>query len=187
MPGDEGQRFANARLLAFLQMVTPGKKLGFMGGEFGQTREWSEYRELDWWLLQYAPHAGLQLLCRALNELYRSRPELHELDFDSAGFAWIDCHDADQSVLAFERRARDGRVVVAALNFTPVVRSNYRIGLPHGGPWEELVNSDSHFYGGSDVGNQGAAHAEPIAWMGRPHSAAVTLPPLAGILLAPRS
>ena len=186
MPGDEWQRFANARLLAFQQIVTPGKKLGFMGSEFGQTREWSEHRELDWWLLQCAPHSGLHALCRVLNEIYRSRAELHELDFDSSGFSWIDCHDADQSVLAFERRARDGRGVVVALNFTPIVRSNYRIGLPQGGAWIEIVNTDSHFYGGSDVGNQGTVHAEPIAWMGRAHSAAVILPPLAGILLSPR-
>jgi 1,4-alpha-glucan branching enzyme len=185
MPGDEWQRLANARLLAFLQMVTPGKKLGFMGNEFGQAREWSEHRELDWSLLDRAPHAGLQALCRALNAIYRLRPELHDLDFDPAGFSWIDCHDADQSVLAFERRSRDGRAVVAALNFTPVVRADYRIGLPLGGAWAEIINSDSRFYGGSDIGNQGTVHATAVAWMGRSHSAALTLPPLAGILLAP--
>lgn len=185
MPGDEWQRFGNARLLAFQQMVTPGKKLGFMGSEIGQTREWSEHREIDWWLLQYGPHAGLHALWRALNSVYRSRPELHDLDFDAAGFAWIDCHDADQSILAFERRSRDGRVVVVALNFTPVVRTNYRIGVPLGGSWTEILNTDSRYYGGSDLGNQGTVSAEPVAWMGRAHSVAITLPPLAGILLAP--
>jgi 1,4-alpha-glucan branching enzyme len=113
------------------------------------------------------------------------RPELHDLDFDPAGFSWIDCHDADQSVLAFERRSRDGRAMVAALNFTPVVRADYRIGLPLGGAWAEVINSDSRFYGGSDIGNQGTVHATAVAWMGRSHSAALTLPPLAGILLGP--
>jgi len=186
MPGDEEQRFANSRLLASYQMATPGKKLVFMGGELGQTREWSQGRELDWWLLQYAPHAGLHALYRALNHLYRTRPELHELDFEPAGFDWIDCHDADQSVLAFERRARDGRVIVVVLNFTPVARSAYRIGLPRGGDWTEILNSDSQFFGGGDRGNQGTVHAEPVAWMGRTHSAAVTLPPLAAVFLAPQ-
>jgi 1,4-alpha-glucan branching enzyme len=186
MPGDEWQRFANARLLACYQAATPGKKLGFMGGEFGQTREWSQARELDWWLLRYGFHAGLQALQRALNALYRDRPALHELDFDPAGFAWIDCHDSDQSILAFERRARDGSTMVAALNFTPVVRTDYRIGLPRGGAWAEILNTDSRHYGGSDCGNGGRVDAEPIPWMGRAFSAAVTLPPLAGLLLEPQ-
>ncbi len=185
MPGDEWQRFANARLLQCYQIATPGKKLTFMGNELGQTREWSQARELDWPLLQHAPHAGMQALCRALNEAYRQLPALHDLDFDPAGFDWIDCHDADQSVLAFERRARDGRCIVVALNFTPMVRTGYRIGLPLGGAWREILNTDSSFFGGSDCGNGGSVQAEPVSWMGRAFSAAITLPPLAGILLAP--
>jgi len=185
MPGDEWQRFANARLLLALQLTTPGKKLGFMGNEIGATREWSSARELDWWLLRHDPHRGLQAMCRSLNSLYRDLPALHELDFDASGFSWIDCHDADQSVLAFERRARDGSCVVVAVSFTPVPRTGYRIGLPQGGRWREIFNSDSHYFGGTDCGNQGALVAQPGTWMDRTHSAAVTLPPLGAIVLQP--
>jgi len=135
---------------------------------------------------EFGQRAGLQALYRALNQLYRTHPELHELDFHPSGFDWIDCHDADQSVLAFERKARDGRVIIAALNFTPMVRSDYRIGLPRSGAWREILNSDSRFYGGSDCGNKGTVAAEPVAWMGRAHSATVRLPPLAAIFLAPQ-
>jgi len=127
----------------------------------------------------------MQRLCRALNDLYRRLAPLHELDFDPAGFEWIDCHDADQSILSFERRARDGTPLVVALNFTPVVRTNYRLGLPRHGFWREILNTDSRFYGGSDCGNGGGVSAEPVAWMGRPYSSTLTLPPLAGILLVP--
>ena len=127
----------------------------------------------------------MRRLCQTLNDLYRRLAPLHELDFDPAGFDWIDCHDADQSILAFERRARDGTCIVVALNFTPVVRANYRLGLPLSGFWREILNTDSRFYGGSDCGNGGGLTAEPIAWMGRTCSCTLTLPPLAGILLAP--
>lgn len=147
LPGDEWQRFANLRLLLALQMTMPGKKLAFMGNEFGQTREWSQALELDWRLLQYPPHQGVQRLCKELNALYCTHRALHDLDFDSKGFAWIDCHDADQSVLSFERRARDGSTLVVALSFTPVPRRDYRIGLARGGEWRELFNSDSRYYG----------------------------------------
>jgi 1,4-alpha-glucan branching enzyme len=183
MPGDEWQRFANARLLRVLQMTTPGKKLTFMGAELGQTREWSPSGELDWWLLQYAPHRGMQALHKALNELYRASPALHDLDFDARGFSWIDCHDSHHSVLVFERLARDGSRVVVACNFTPVTREGYRIGLPSGGLWREIINSDSRFYGGTDCGNAGGIHAERGSWMNRPYSAPITLPPLAAIVL----
>jgi len=185
MPGDEWQRFAGARVLAAHQMTSPGKKLNFMGNEFGQTREWSEARELDWWLLQHAPHAGLQALWRELNRLYRDEPALHELDFDRAGFAWIDCHDADQSVLSYERRARDGAPVVVVLNFTPLPRYGYRIGLPRPGRWHELLNTDSSHFGGSDCGNGGIIMAESVPCMDRMHSAAIVVPPLAALVLAP--
>jgi 1,4-alpha-glucan branching enzyme len=187
MPGDEWQRFASARLVAAYQLTSPGKKLNFMGNELAQTREWSEARELDWWLLQHAPHAGMQALWRALNRLYRDEPALHDLDFDPAGFAWIDCHDADQSVLSYERRARDGSVVVVVINFTPIPRRNYRIGLPRPGRWQERVNTDSRIFGGSDCGNGGGIVAESIPCMDRMHSAAIVVPPLAALVLAPET
>jgi 1,4-alpha-glucan branching enzyme len=185
LPGDDWQRFANLRLLLVLQMTMPGKKLAFMGNEFGQTREWSQAREIDWSVLQYAPHRGIQRLCKELNALYLERRALHDLDFEAKGFAWIDCHDADQSVLSFERRAGDGSLLVVILSFTPVARSNYRIGLACAGEWREIFNSDSQYYGGSNCGNLGAIKAEATPWMGRAYSAEVTLPPLAAVLLAP--
>lgn len=183
MPGDDWQRCANLRLLYATQYTLPGKKLLFMGNELGQLREWSHDRELDWHLLEQPAHAGIQTLVRDLNRLVRDHPPLHRFDFEAAGFAWIDCHDAAQSVLLFERRDGDD-VLVIALNFTPVVRHGYRIGLPRAGRYVEILNSDSRFYGGSDVGN-GELVAEPVAWMERDHSAVVTLPPLAAIVLAP--
>jgi 1,4-alpha-glucan branching enzyme len=185
MPGDAWQALANRRLLAVYQMTAPGKKLIFMGGEFGQAREWDAARELDWGLAERPEHRGLRLLARDLNFAYRDLPALHDLDFAQEGFAWIDCHDAENSVLGYRRMARDGSFVVVALNFTPVPRHGYRIGVPQGGAYRELLNSDSRHYGGSDMGNAGAVHAEPIPWMGLPHSLGLTLPPLAGIVLAP--
>jgi len=185
MPGDDWQRHANARVLAVYQMTCPGKKLAFMGNELAQTREWSERRELDWGLLAHAPHAGQQRLARDLNRLYRDCRALHELDHVPEGFAWIDCHDADQSVLSFRRLARDGSWVVVVLNFTPVPRTGYRIGVPGPGSYRELINSDSRHYGGTDLGNGGAIAAEPVAHLGQPWSMALTLPPLAGLVLTP--
>jgi 1,4-alpha-glucan branching enzyme len=155
-----------------------------MGNEIGQGREWQARWELDWALLAIDWHAGVQRMLRDLNRLHASNRALHELDFTQDGFSWVDCHDADHSTLSFLRRARDGSQVLAALNFTPVPRHNYRIGLPAGGMWREIFNSDSAYYSGSNVGN-GAVYAEPLAWMGLPFSAAVTLPPLAGIILEP--
>jgi 1,4-alpha-glucan branching enzyme len=184
MPGDTWQEFANLRLLLAYQYVWPGKKLNFMGNEIGQGREWQARWELDWALLAIDWHAGVQRMLRDLNRLHASNRALHELDFTQDGFSWVDCHDADHSTLSFLRRARDGSQVLAALNFTPVPRHNYRIGLPAGGMWREIFNSDSAYYSGSNVGN-GAVYAEPLAWMGLPFSAAVTLPPLAGIILEP--
>jgi 1,4-alpha-glucan branching enzyme len=183
MPGDEWQRFANARLLISLQMTTPGKKLGFMGMELGQATEWSATGALDWELLKYPPHRGIQDMVKTLNSLYRRLPPLHDLDFSGAGFEWIDCHDAQQSVLCFERRARSGECVVVALNFTPAPRLGYRVGLPHRGSWREIFNSDSRFFGGSDCGNSGLIEACDLPWMGRSYSASMTLPPLAAIIL----
>jgi 1,4-alpha-glucan branching enzyme len=184
MPGDDWQRHANARLLAVYQMTYPGKKLNFMGNELAQTREWSERTELDWWLLQHPPHAGHQRLARDLNRLYCSRAALHEVDHSQEGFAWLDCHDADQSVIAYRRVARDGSFVVVVLNFTPVPRTGYRVGVPAPGYFRELVNSDSRLYGGSDMGNAGGTNAEPLGHAGHPYSIPLTLPPLAGLVLA---
>ena len=185
MPGDAWQRFANLRLLFTCQMTSPGKKLNFMGSEFGQEREWAAQSELDWALAGDAAHAGVARLARDLNRLYRDSPALHELDHAAEGFAWIDCHDAEQSIVCFERRARNGAGLIVILNFTPVARAGYRIGLPWPGAYDEIFNSDSHYYGGSDVGNCTRTHAEARAWMNRPYSASVTVPPLGAIILAP--
>jgi 1,4-alpha-glucan branching enzyme len=184
MPGDTWQEFANLRLLFTYQYTVPGKKLNFMGNELAQGREWKSGFELDWALLAVHWHDGMQRMLRDLNRLHRDTRALHELDFSGDGFAWIDCHDADQSTLSFIRRARDGSPVVVVLNFTPVPRYSYRIGLPVGGMWREIFNGDSAYYSGSNVGN-GAVHADSLPWMGLACSAAVTLPPLAGIILEP--
>jgi len=183
MPGDAWQQFANMRLLLTYQLTSPGKKLNFMGNEFAQGREWSEKWELDWGLEQVKWHAGVRDCTRDLNRLYRTLPALHELDFDSAGFQWIDCHDADQSILAFLRRDRQGRAVIVALNFTPVPREDYRIGCPAAGFWREVFNSDSTFYGGGNLGNGAGLESEEKAWMNQPYSLVISLPPLAGIVL----
>ena len=185
MPGDPWQRFANLRLLLAWQAFTPGKKLMFMGGEFGQCREWSEGRELDWGLLADPAHAGVQRLAGDLNRLYRDLPALHSQDFDSRGFEWIDCHDSEHSVLSWLRWGRDGSFVVVAVNFTPQPLAGYRLGVPHSGRYLEALNSDSTHYGGSDLGNGGAIEAALGEWMGRPANLEITLPPLAAVLLAP--
>jgi 1,4-alpha-glucan branching enzyme len=184
MPGDAWQKFANLRLLFVYQLSYPGKKLNFMGNEFGQGREWQVKSGLDWDLLQTGWHQGVQQLSRDLNHLYREQRALHDLDFAHEGFAWIDCHDADQSVLSYLRWARDRSFVVVAMNFTPVPRADYRIGVPLPGSYHELLNSDSTLYGGSNMGNGAGLMAEDIPWMGYPHSLRLTLPPLAGLILA---
>jgi 1,4-alpha-glucan branching enzyme len=184
MPGDTWQEFANLRLLFAYQYTCPGKKLSFMGNELAQGREWKAGFELDWGLLAVHWHDGVLRMVRDLNRLHRDIPALHEQDFSPDGFAWIDCHDADQSTLSFMRRARDGAAVVIVLNFTPVPRHSYRIGLPQAGTWREIFNGDSAYYGGSNLGN-GAVQADALPWMGLPASAAVTLPPLAGVILEP--
>ncbi|MCC6206620.1 MAG: 1,4-alpha-glucan branching protein GlgB [Gammaproteobacteria bacterium] len=184
MPGDEWQRFANLRLLYVYMYTHPGKKLLFMGCEFGQGREWDDSVELDWYVLDYAGHQGMQKLVRDLNRLYRESAALHEFDFEGRGFDWIDCHDSSQSVLTYLRQGERDALVVA-LNFTPVLRKNYRIGVPYPGVYREVLNSDSEFYAGSNQGNGSGLHAEPVPWMGRPYSIAITLPPLAGLVLKP--
>ena len=185
LPGDEWQRFANLRLLLAYQMTAPGKKLQFMGAELGQSSEWRAAEELPWYLLQYPLHAGMKSLVRDLNRLYVNEVALHELDFSPQGFQWIDCHDADQSVVSWLRRGRDGRHAVIVLNFTPVPRHGYRLGVPLAQNYVERLNTDSAHYGGSDLGNGGCITAEAKAWMGFPASVALTLPPLAALVLLP--
>jgi 1,4-alpha-glucan branching enzyme len=185
MPGDAWQKFANLRLLLTYQMTSPGKKLNFMGNEIAQGREWQSRWELEWWQLGNESHRGIQNLTHDLNQLYRNTPALHDLDFQPEGFSWVDCNDAEHSVLSFQRRARDGSNVIVALNLTPVPRKRYRIGLPEQRQYREVLNSDSQFYAGSNMGNAGAIHAEPTPWMGLPCSAEITLPPLAGVVLMP--
>jgi 1,4-alpha-glucan branching enzyme len=187
MPGDDWQQFANLRALYAYMWTHPGKKLLFMGGEIGQRREWHHDRSLDWHLLGEGPyHRGLQRLVRDLNHLYRRERALHELDADPAGFAWIDCADWEQSVVSFVRRARDaGDLVLVVCNFTPVLRHAYRVGVPRPGYYRELINSDAAEYGGRNLGNAGGAWAESTPWQGQPHSLALTLPPLAVLVLKP--
>ena len=181
MPGDEWQRFANLRLLYTLMFTYPGKKLLFMGCEFAQGTEWSVNRTLDWYVLDYAHHKGVQTLVKDLNKLYRTHSALHQYDFDHQGFEWIDCHDYQQSIISYRRKSAQEDLVVI-LNFTPIPRENYRIGVPHEGVYQELFNSDSQYYDGSNTGN-GQVLSEPVPWMNHNHSISVTLPPLAGIIL----
>jgi 1,4-alpha-glucan branching enzyme len=183
MPGDAWQKFANIRLLLTYQMTYPGKKLNFMGNEIGQGREWNATASLDWQLLDSHWHQGVQRIMGDLGHLYAGTPALHELDFSHEGFAWIDCHDADQSIISYQRRARDGSCVLVLLNFTPVPREGYRIGVPQAGHYRELLNSDAECYGGGNMGNGAGLQSENQPWMGFPHSVMVTLPPLAGLVL----
>lgn len=184
MPGDRWQRFANLRAYFGFMWGHPGKKLLFMGGEFAQEREWNHDTSLDWHLLDQPEHAGIQSLVRDLNRLYRGLPALHTQDFDGAGFEWIDHGDAARSLLSFVRRGRDGSLVLVVCNFAPVVHHGLRFGVPAPGVWHERLNTDSAYYGGSNVGTPfGTAVSEPIAWHGREHSVSLTVPPLATVFL----
>jgi 1,4-alpha-glucan branching enzyme len=184
MPGDEWQKFANLRLLFGYMFAQPGKKLLFQGAEFGQSSEWSHDNSLDWHLLQYDPHAGLQKWVEDLNALYRAEPALHEVDFESGGFEWIDCSDAPNSIVALLRKGRtEGEEIVAVCNFTPVPRDNYMVGVPRGGFWREILNSDAWTYWGSGKGNMGGVEAVPIPMHGRPYAVTLTLPPLGVVFL----
>ena len=179
MPGDDWQRFANLRALVGYMYAQPGKKLLFMGAEIGQWREWQHDQSLDWHLLEKPEHAGIQKWIGDLNRSYRSEPSLHELDCDPAGFEWIDCRDAESSVVSLLRKARgDDRTVLVICNFTPVPRLNYQVGVPRGGLWRELLNSDAKDYGGSGMGNMGEVEAAPVPAHGRHFSLLLTLPPL---------
>jgi 1,4-alpha-glucan branching enzyme len=187
MPGDLWQQHASLRALYGYMFVHPGKKLLFMGGEFGQRREWDHDRSLDWHLLQYEEHAGLQRWVRDLNHVYRELPSLHEVDFEGAGFSWVDCSDSEHSVVSLVRRGRDRETLtVAIVNFTPVPRRSYRIGVPRAGAYVERLNSDSVCYAGSNVGNAGVVVSEPVPMHGCDHSVALTVPPLGFLLLTPQ-
>ena len=182
-PGDDWQKFATLRLLYGYQFGHPGKKLQFMGCEFGQRAEWNHDGSLDWQALSEPLHAGLQHWVRDLNHLYRDTPALHEGDVDPAGFEWVDCNDHQRSLVSFLRRGRDPRdVLLFVCNFTPVVRADEPIGAPFGGLWREVLNSDAADYGGSGVGNAGAVAALPLPQHGRPSRLVVTVPPL-GLLV----
>ncbi|RKZ36367.1 MAG: 1,4-alpha-glucan branching enzyme [Gammaproteobacteria bacterium] len=183
MPGDEWQRFANLRLLYTYMFTHPGKKLLFMGTEFGQGIEWNSANTLDWYVLDYAFHKGLQLLVKDLNRFYHQTEVLYQHEFEWHGFEWIDCHDAEQSVLIYLRKSEQDELVIA-LNLTPIPRHNYQIGVSKPGIYKEVLNSDAECYGGSNVGNGAAIlKTEDKPWMERPYSIAITLPPLAGIIL----
>jgi 1,4-alpha-glucan branching enzyme len=187
MPGDLWQKFANLRLLYTYMWCHPGKKLLFMGNEFGQWREWNFDASLDWHLLQHDTHRGLSKAVADLNMLVRREPALHQLDFDGRGFEWIDCHNWQDSVLAFVRRGENpDDFLVVCCNFTPVPREGYRLGVPCGGTYAEIFNGDSAWYGGTNLGNAGGLEAEPVPHHGRDHSVSLTLPPLAAVVLKPR-
>jgi len=184
MPGDYWQQFANLRALYAYMYAHPGKKLLFMGGEFGQWNEWNFQTGLDWMLLDFEPHRKLQQFVKDLNRLYRSEPALHEVDFSWEGFQWIDFHDVDYSVVSFIRRAKDpAEQIVVAANFTPVPRTGYRVGVPAPGFYKEILNSDSDVYGGSNLGNAGGLPAEETPWQGQPYSVLLTIPPLGVVFL----
>lgn len=183
MPGDEEQRFANLRLLLAYQWAQPGKKLLFMGDEFGQVNEWYHETSLDWHLVQDGNrHNGIQKLVGQLNWLYRNEPALHEGDSTPGGFEWVDPDDSEQSTLSFLRKSeRTGDFILAVFNCTPVARFNTRVGVPRGGFWREILNTDSGDYGGSGQGNHGGIEASPLGWHFKSHSLCVTLPPLAAV------
>jgi 1,4-alpha-glucan branching enzyme len=186
MPGDRWQKLANLRSLYAYMWAHPGKKLLFMGDEFAQNDEWSEARSLDWHLLEWQEHWGVQALVRELNRVYRAEPALWELDSTPEGFRWLEPNDAVNNVLAFARFSAAGeRALVCAGNFSPVPREAYRIGMPRPGRWREVVNTDSTYYGGTDWGNLGGVEAEAVPWHDQPFSAEVTLPPLGVVWLVP--
>src|SRR3989339_250453 len=184
MPGDNWQKFANLRLLFGYMYMHPGKKLLFMGAEIGQWHEWNHDTSLDWHLLEHDQHRQVQKWVRDLNHYYKQEPALFEVDFDLDGFSWIDCQDHDNSIISFIRRGKStGTIVLVVCNFTPVPRYNYRLGVPASGFWQETLNSDSHYYGGSNLGNNNLVETDTIASHGYPQSLALTIPPLAMVVL----
>jgi 1,4-alpha-glucan branching enzyme len=187
MPGDEWRRFAGLRSLLAYMWAHPGKQLLFMGSEFGQGSEWSADKGLDWWVLDFDVHVGVQQLSRDLNRIYRDTPALWQLDPSPEGFAWIDSNDALGNVLSFLRFDLEGRPLACIANFSALPHEEYRIGLPHAGRWREVLNTDANAYGGSGVGNLGGVEAIPEPWHGRPASTLLTLPPLGVLWLAPET
>ena len=178
MPGDEWQKFANLRMFYAWMYGQPGKKLLFMGGEFGQWGEWNHDTGLDWHLLDLPKHDGLRRLVQHLNFIYKSEPALWQQDDSYDGFEWIDFHDADNSVVSFVRKSHEGEMIVFIVNATPIVRHNYRLGVPRPGFYREVINTDAETYGGSNVGNLGGVQSEAVNWMGREQSILIQLPPL---------
>jgi 1,4-alpha-glucan branching enzyme len=185
MPGDDWQRFANLRALYGFMYAYPGKKLLFMGNEFAQRQEWNHDGSLDWHLCDEPLHAGVQRLVRDLNALYGSSPELYQLDYDRAGFEWIDWSDRDNSVFSWIRRGRDRTLAVVVTNLTPVARHDYRLGVPQPGTYREVLNTDAMDYGGGGIGNCGQVATEAVSCHGRGQSLRLTLPPLATLVLKP--
>jgi 1,4-alpha-glucan branching enzyme len=184
MSGDEWQKFANLRAYYGFMWGHPGKKLLFMGGEFGQWQEWNFNASLEWAALDAPMHQGLQRFVKDLNHLYQHEPALYEIDFDWTGFTWIDANDSDNSVFSFIRHAKSAdEFVVVMSNLTPVPRENYRVGVPKPGYYREILNSDSEHYGGSNLGNGGGKATEESPWHGHGQSLSLTLPPLATIML----
>jgi 1,4-alpha-glucan branching enzyme len=181
MPGDEWQQFANLRMFLAWMYGHPGKKLLFMGGEFGQRREWNHDGQLDWELVNQPRHDGLRRLVQHLNYVYKNEAALWDCDDSHEGFEWIDFHDSENSVVAFMRRSRDGGIIVFAVNATPVVRQGYRLGVPVAGFYREIINTDAETYGGGNIGNMGGFEAEDFPWQGRTHSLMISLPPLATV------
>jgi 1,4-alpha-glucan branching enzyme len=184
MPGDEKNRFANLRLLFGYMYAQPGKKLMFMGCEFGQVREWAHDTSLEWHVLQYPIHSGMQKWVAELNRLYRSEPALHLLDTNAGGFEWVDCNDNLTSTISLLRKSESAKdTILVVCNFTPIPRVGYRVGVPLGGYWRELLNSDALDYGGTGAGNFGGVTAEAEPAHGRPYSLKLTLPPLSALFL----
>jgi 1,4-alpha-glucan branching enzyme len=184
MPGDDWQKFANLRLLYANMFAQPGKKLLFMGGEIAQWAEWNHDASLSWDLLDWEPHQGILRLVGDLGRVYRDEPALHEWDTDDRGFEWVEANDWQSSTLSWLRQGEStDDIVLALFNFTPVARYNYRMGVPRGGMWEEILNTDALAYGGSGMGNLGGVEARESAAHGRPHSVNLTLPPLGAVFL----
>ena len=187
MPGDDWQRFANLRLLYGYMFAHPGKKLLFMGQEFGQRAEWNHDQSLEWFVLQYPEHQGLHRWVKELGYFYKIEPALHQMDFCEQGFEWVDCRDGDRGLISFIRQGHPGtRPILVVCNFTPVPRSNYKVGIPEGGFWKEVLNSDAKEYGGSGHGNLGGQEAAPFPSQGRPFSLSLNVPPLGIVFLKRR-
>jgi 1,4-alpha-glucan branching enzyme len=187
MPGDRWQQLANVRAYLAFMWAHPGKQLLFMGSELGQEAEWAESRSLDWWLEDTPWHAGLQQLVRDLNRVYKATPSLWARDFDPSGFEWIDANDSAHNTFSFMRWDTQGNPLVCVANFSGIPDEGYRVGLPFGGKWIEVLNTDAELYGGSGVGNLGAVTAEDVSWHGRPASASMRIPPLGAVWFAPEA